>query len=143
MGGWVLLDGAHNPDGATVLAATVDELARLAADRSGYAARRSHGRQGCRRDGAVTGALSRCSVVPDFVATSVPDSDRALPATELARRWTRCTDSPAEVIDERPDAALSRALELAQRDDGLLVVADRSYLIGHVRAALLPAEVPR
>ncbi len=48
----ILIDGAHNPDGMAVLAATVDALAGSLAGWASHAPARRHARQGGRRHAA-------------------------------------------------------------------------------------------
>lgn len=139
--GWVLLDGAHNPDGAAVLATTVDALVgSLSSGRTTLLA----GVMADKDVDAMVQALARSPLLggAHFVATSVPDSDRAMSAASLAAIWERRTGSSAAVVEDRPDVALDLARKLTRHDDGVLVVVGSLYLIGYVRAALLPDEVP-
>jgi dihydrofolate synthase/folylpolyglutamate synthase len=136
----VVIDGAHNPDGMAVLSATIDELApSLPGGRATLLA-------GVMRDKEVDDMLSvlASSAVlgrAHLVATAVPETERALPAAELARRWTAgaaaTSGATAEAIDDA-DAALDRALAIAAREGGPLVVAGSLYLVGHLRARLVP-----
>jgi dihydrofolate synthase/folylpolyglutamate synthase len=137
----VLLDGAHNPDGAAVLAAAIDELApMLPVGRPTLLA-------GIMADKEVLPmlhALARSEFLrrARFVACGVPESDRAMPATELASAWIQVS-GPGDVSDlDDADAALAHALQLAASENGLLVVAGSLYLVGHVRSRLRPEEVP-
>ena len=74
-----------------------------------------------------------------LVATDVPDADRGLPAEALARAWA-ATDgtNPAAAVVPDADAALDRAIRLSSAADGPLIVAGSLYLVGHVRARLVP-----
>ena len=134
----VLLDGAHNPDGAAVLAATLDALAdQLPRGRVTLLL-------GVMEDKAVADILasltsSRLLAASQFVASGVPDSDRALSATALAIAWETATGSHPAAIHDDADAALQTALELATRAGGALVVAGSLYLVGHLRTRLMPA----
>ena len=132
----LIVDGAHNPDGMAVLAATLDELAPV------LPAGRATLLLGVMRDKEVDQMLdalmgstllrrSRC------LATSVPETERALAAVELAERWSGLAGSPADPIED-VDAALDRALELAAEQGGPLVIAGSLYLVGHLRARLVP-----
>ena len=129
----VLLDGAHNPHGAAALATALDELLPQLSDAAPCLL------LGVVRDKDVAGvvdalrssaALRRASVI----TTDVPNTQRALPAAELAAAWPA-----AEPIPE-PGAALERALEIAGRGGRILVVAGSLYLVGHIRAQLLGLE---
>jgi dihydrofolate synthase / folylpolyglutamate synthase len=129
----VLLDGAHNPHGAEALARALDEL------RPHLAPGRATLLLGVLRDkdfGAMLAALrsSRVLAGARVVATTVPDSPRALEPSELAAAW----GSDALPI-ARPEAALEAALSTARGEGGPLIVCGSLYLVGHVRNLLLPA----
>jgi dihydrofolate synthase/folylpolyglutamate synthase len=136
----ILLDGAHNPDGMSVLAATADELSpQLPSGRATLLA-------GVMRDKDVAGmlqALSRPAIIRDahFVATTVPDSERAMPAVDLARAWLDVTGGTAQAVAD-PGQALDRALAVAAREGGPLIIAGSLYLVGHLRSRLVP-DAPR
>jgi dihydrofolate synthase/folylpolyglutamate synthase len=132
----VMLDGAHNPDGAVALAAALDELAGALPDGPitlllGVLADKDVD--------AILGPLAGSQAARDArcVATRVPDSDRALPAAEVAAAWARAAGQPAVIVDD-VDVALARALELSAASGGLLLVSGSLYLVGHVRSRLLP-----
>jgi dihydrofolate synthase/folylpolyglutamate synthase len=134
---WVIFDGAHNPDGATVLAATVDELA------SSLPAGRATLLTGVMADKDVAGMLrawagSKVLGGANIVATGVPESERALPAADLASAWSRLVGRPVDGVADDANDALEAAVGLARRDGGPLVVAGSLYLVGHARALLLP-----
>lgn len=132
----VIVDGAHNPDGVTVLAATLEELApELPAGRATLLL-------GVMRDKEVDQMLDALMQPPLLrgarcVATSVPETERALPAAELAARWSPRAGSPVVALDDADDA-LDRALELARGEGGPLVIAGSLYLVGRLRARLVP-----
>jgi len=133
----VLLDGAHNPDGAAVLAATVDELAPgLPAGRATLLA----GVMADKEVGEMLAALTTSDVLrkAHFVATGVPDTDRALAAADLATMWVDTTGEEADVAQDDPDTALDHALGIAGREHGPLVIAGSLYLVGRLRARLVP-----
>jgi dihydrofolate synthase/folylpolyglutamate synthase len=131
----VLVDGAHNPDGMAVLTTTFDELApSLPAGRPTLLL-------GIMRDKEVAQMLSelvrstrlreaRC------LATVVPETERALPAAELAQAWLAAGGQVAEAVEDA-DAALERALQVAGAEGGPLVIAGSLYLVGHLRAQLV------
>lgn len=127
----VLLDGAHNPHGAAALAVAVDEL--IPDDQPvtlliGVVREKDlDGVIGALRSSRV---LSRATVI----ATTVPDSDRATPAADLAALW------PGAIAVADTDAALEDALGRASKSAGIVVVAGSLYLVGHVRARLLGLE---
>ncbi len=147
----IVLDGAHNPDGAAALASTLIELApHLPSGRVTLLL-------AVMADKAVAdilGVLVAAAPLREAhcVATRVPDSDRSLPAADLAAAWRsavaqaatgrsasgssagRLAASPVDDADE----ALRRALEIATTAGGPLVVSGSLYLVGHVRARLVP-----
>jgi dihydrofolate synthase/folylpolyglutamate synthase len=134
----VLLDGAHNPDGMAVLAATVDELApTLPGGRATLLV-------GVMRDKDVAGMLGALAASPvlseaHFVATEVPGSDRALPAAELAATWATAAGMGTGPLLAEADAdrSLDRALAIAADEGGPLVIAGSLYLVGHLRSRLV------
>ena len=138
----IVLDGAHNPDGAAALAQTFEELRPTL----------PHGRVtvllGILRDKEVTGimsALAGSASIRDgwLVATGVPDTDRSLPATVTAAAWSDVPGAgPAEAVQEA-DEALDRALDLSKDEGGPLLVTGSLYLVGHVRARLLAGRAHR
>jgi len=133
----VLLDGAHNPDGAAALASAVDELAphlppgpvtmllAVMADKA---------------VAEILAALAAAAPLREArcLATRVPDSDRSLPASDTAAAWAAATGrASADAIDDA-DEALQRACELAEMAGGPLVITGSLYLVGHMRARLVP-----
>jgi dihydrofolate synthase/folylpolyglutamate synthase len=133
----ILLDGAHNPDGAAVLATTVDELApSLPAGRATLLV----GMMADKEVMEVLATLAGSRVLGEsrFMATGVPDTPRALPAADLAQRWADAAGVAADFAHDDADAALDRALEVAGREGGPLVVAGSLYLVGHLRSRLVP-----
>jgi dihydrofolate synthase/folylpolyglutamate synthase len=134
----VLLDGAHNPDGAAALATALDDL-------------RPFLTQGAIADpppptlvvasmadkdvDGVIRALGRSAALHGarIIATQV-DMTRALPAGALADRWRSL--GPAVVVESVADAgsALDRALAVGS---GPVVVAGSLYLVGAARSRWL------
>jgi dihydrofolate synthase / folylpolyglutamate synthase len=134
----VLLDGAHNPDGAAALATALDDL-------------RPFLTQGAIADpppptlvvasmadkdvDGVIRALGRSAALHGarIIATQV-DMTRALPAGALADRWQSL--GPAVVVESVADAgsALDRALAVGS---GPVVVAGSLYLVGAARSRWL------
>lgn len=133
----VILDGAHNVDGAAALATTLDELAPAL---SGGRATLLLGIMRDKEVAAVLDALQTSTVLRDarLVAVTVPDAPRAQAAAELASAWGR---ADAEAVDDLP-AALDRALDLARAAGGPLIVAGSLYLVGAVRGILVPGALP-
>jgi dihydrofolate synthase / folylpolyglutamate synthase len=134
----ILLDGAHNPDGARALAATVDELrASLPPGRAVLLA----GTMADKEVRQMMEAFAASGVLgaARFIASGVPDSPRALAAADLARVWAEASGVPADAALDDADAALDHALRAAAIEDGALIIAGSLYLVGHLRARLLPA----
>ena len=135
----ILLDGAHNPDGMAVLAATVDALAGSLPDGPATLL------LGVMRDKEVDDmlqALMASEVLRSSgcIATVVPDTDRALPSDELAARWSSIAGAPAQPVGDA-DAALEQALAQAREAKGPLVIAGSLYLVGHLRSRLVPGTM--
>jgi dihydrofolate synthase / folylpolyglutamate synthase len=129
-----LLDGAHNPAGATALATALDDLRPYLAggDRpDAPPLTLVHGSMADKDVAGIVAALDRSAALRGarIVATQVP-GERALPAAELARRWRAVR--PEARIDAVPDvgAALDDALAGAT---GTIVVAGSLYLVGEAR----------
>jgi dihydrofolate synthase / folylpolyglutamate synthase len=134
----ILLDGAHNPDGVRALAATIDEL------RSSLPPGRAVLLAGAMADKEVRQMMEAFAAsgvlgAARFIAAGVPESPRALAAADLARAWAEASGVPADAAFDDADAALDHALQVAANEDGALIIAGSLYLVGHLRARLLPA----
>jgi dihydrofolate synthase/folylpolyglutamate synthase len=135
----IVVDGAHNPDGTAVLAATIDELsATLPRGTATLLA-------GVMRDKEVKEmlkGLASSDVLRGsrFIAAGVPETERTLPAADLAKLWSAEAGTPAVAIDDA-DAALDEALASARRESGLLVIAGSLYLVGHLRSRLVAGTI--
>ena len=94
----IVLDGAHNPDGAAALATGLDELAtHLPGGRAVLLL-------AIMSDKAVTEIVTALRTSPlldgsQLIATRVPDSERSLPPAELAAAWTAATPAGHEDRD--------------------------------------------
>ncbi len=120
----VLLDCAHNPDGAESLTAALDESFAVLGSRYlvfGMLAQQDP-------DEMLT-ALDVGRY--DLVVVCTPDSPRARKADEVARA-VEARGVAAEVVPD-PVAAVARAVSLADEED-LVVVAGSIYVVGAVRA---------
>jgi dihydrofolate synthase / folylpolyglutamate synthase len=131
----VLLDGAHNPEGAAALAAALDDL------RPHLAGGRLTLLMAVMADKDVTGmieALGRSELVraARIIATTVPHSVRALPADELAAAWRRAGVRSVVAVPHANDA-LAAGLEAARAEGGPLVVGGSLYLVGWTRSRLV------
>lgn len=134
----VLLDGAHNPAGATVLAQALDDLRPYLA---GGTERRPPpltlvvGAMADKDVAGVVGALaaSRALAGAEVICTEV-DVPRALPADELAGLWAGAGRGIRARVVRPVAAALAAALASAP---GPVIVAGSLYLVGAVRALLI------
>jgi dihydrofolate synthase/folylpolyglutamate synthase len=134
----VLLDGAHNPAGAAVLARALDDLrpTLLGGDESEpppitliLAAMADKDVAG------VLAALAASSVARSaHVMCTEMDLPRALGAARLARGWASIAPGRLPEVVTPVGAALERALDEAP---GPIVVAGSLYLVGAVRAILV------
>lgn len=122
----VLLDAAHNPDGAEALTAALADSFTVVGSRY-----------------LVMGMLAQQDPVemltalgaPDFdlvIVCTPPGSPRARPAAQVAE-VAASMGINAEVVPD-PVEAVARAVALAEEED-LVVVAGSIYVIGAVRAA--------
>ena len=117
-GRW-LLDVAHNPAAARVLAATL--------------ATTEQGRAGCTvigmlDDKDVEEVVAPLDPLTDHWIAVTAESPRAIPASELARRISNATDRPCWIADSF-EQALQRAEESAAKND-LLLVTGSFYTVG-------------
>jgi dihydrofolate synthase/folylpolyglutamate synthase len=132
----VLLDGAHNVDGARALAEALRTLEPEGAARPVTLI------LGILADKDVAGMVEALRVAPVLrearvLTTSVPDSPRTLDPQALADLWGAAARPTASA-----DEALEQGLEHAADDGGLLVVAGSLYLVGHARGRLTGGVVP-
>lgn len=126
----VVLDGAHNPDGARALAATLDEGFSVAGER-----RLVVGVLEGRDPRDLLGTL-RAGEAAEVVCCS-PDSPRALPAEALAD-MVRDLGGRARTAPSVGDA-LRLALDAASADD-VVVVTGSLYTVGAARTAARSIE---
>ena len=124
--GPVLLDGAHNPAGARVLR---DALRDLGLVRPALVFGAIRGK----RVSAILRALAELEPSPVF--TRVP-SDTAVAPAALAAAWSRLTGRRA-TVEPDPLRAVERAAA-ASRSGDPVVVCGSLYLVGAVRAVLVP-----
>ena len=122
----VLLDAAHNPDGAESLSAALAESFTVVGSRTlvvGLLAQ---------QDPAEMLTALDASAFDLVVVCTPPGSPRARPAAEVAAVAGSLGIS-AEVVPD-PIEAVARAVALADEED-LVVVAGSIYVVGAVRAA--------
>jgi dihydrofolate synthase / folylpolyglutamate synthase len=125
----VLLDGAHNPSGATALAQALDDLRPFLSD--GPLTLVTAAMADKDVDGVV-GALTQAASMTraTVIATSI-DLPRAMPAADLAARWQAIGATVA--VEPDPIAAFDRAVTRP----GPTVIAGSLYLVGVARGHLL------
>ncbi len=126
-GGQVLLDAAHNPEGARALAA--------------YLARWHPGRPalvvGIMRDKDADAILRELLPVTSAVITTAADTPRAMPADELAARVSAIDRGRAVRVSSSVPTAVETALEHSRT----VCVAGSILLVGAVRDALKRRDI--
>jgi dihydrofolate synthase/folylpolyglutamate synthase len=134
----VLLDGAHNPDGAAALARALDDLRPHLAGGGEtppapltlvWASMADKDVAGVIAAAAASQALAGATIICPAL-----DLPRALPAPDLAAAWR----AGLPTADVRTSPTPAAALELALRTGtGPVVVAGSLYLVGEARARLV------
>ena len=131
----VLLDGAHNPDGAAALARALDDLRPHLGGGDAVPLTLVWASMADKDVPGVVAAMRECRWLDGAtVLCTAVNAPRALPATDLAAAWrageprveARAAGDPAEALDE--------ALRIAR---GPVVVAGSLYLVGAARARLV------
>ena len=134
----VLLDGAHNPDGARALAQALDDLrpylagggetppAPLAVVWASMADKDV--------GGVVTAVAASRSLAGATIACTALELPRAMPAADLAAIWRAALPGADVRTGPTPDEALDLAFAAGR---GPVVVAGSLYLVGAVRARLV------
>ncbi len=134
----VLLDGAHNADGAAALAQALDDL-RPYLPGAGTAPPAPPtvvwASMGDKDVGAIVRALARSSAMAGatVVCTAMP-LPRALPADRLAAAWVAALPAATVLTVADPNAALDLALATGA---GPVVVGGSLYLVGAARGRLV------
>ena len=134
----VLLDGAHNPDGALALAEALADLRPYLAGGSARPPRPLVLVWASMADKDVAGVLAAIAASPAVARATIVcttlDVPRALPAADLADAWRAALPGGRVLIAPDPAAALDLALATG---DGPVVVAGSLYLVGAARARLV------
>lgn len=134
----VLLDGAHNPDGAAALAVALDDLRPHLAGANEAPPTPLTLVWASMADKDVAGVIAAVTASPTLrsatVVCTAVDLPRALSPDELAAAWRVGLPGATVLTAPDPDAALDLALA---RGDGPVVVAGSLYLVGAVRARLV------
>ncbi len=119
----IIIDGAHNPDGARVLRQNLDQV---------FAGQDITFALGILRDKDVSGIIRELIRASDTVVTVQPLSYRAATPEEIAREiQARHVEAAASI-----ESGIERAKALAGAD-GVVCVAGSLYLIGEARQIIL------
>jgi dihydrofolate synthase/folylpolyglutamate synthase len=121
----VMLDGAHNAEGVTVLGRGLAEE---------FSSVRWVLVLGVMGDKDVEAMVAALGDRIESVVTTAARGERAIPAAELAGRVAAVVNVPVEAGGD-PQAALEVARSLAG-EEGAVLVTGSLYLVGEVRAAL-------
>ncbi len=128
----VLIDCAHNPQGATAL--------------SEYLKKHMQGKKivlltGMMHDKQIDACAAMFGAFADCIVATQVEWARALPASELAETYLGIFPEKAGSVYSRE--SVSDALALSQKlagDDGIVVVAGSVYVAGDVRRHMLPSD---
>ncbi|MFI5255221.1 MAG: bifunctional folylpolyglutamate synthase/dihydrofolate synthase [Candidatus Limnocylindrales bacterium] len=137
----LLLDGAHNADGAAALAAALDELRpSLSPGRATllFAAMRDKDVAAMAANLGGSAALQGARIIPTHL-----DMSRALPALRLGRAWRAGSPDGGQEVTPLGsiDDALGTAVAAARASGGPLIVAGSLYLVGAVRGRLVADDL--
>ena len=122
----VMLDGAHNADGVSVLADSLEEE---------YPTTRWQLVLGVMGDKNVEAMMVSLAPLVDGVVTTAPASERSVPPSQLAERIGDLVDVPVLVAEE-----VELAIDMARAEagpDGAVLVAGSLYLVGEARKLLV------
>jgi dihydrofolate synthase / folylpolyglutamate synthase len=134
----VILDAAHNPDGARALAEALGEVAGTAPVVACIAMLEDKDAEGIVAALAPALDLAVCTELPpDRLAGSGRPGASALSRERLAEVCAKA-GLPAEPVRD-PDAAIQRALHEARRRLGMALCTGSHYLLSYARAAV-PSE---
>jgi dihydrofolate synthase/folylpolyglutamate synthase len=133
----VLLDGAHNPAGASALATALDDLRPFLAGGGGTPPATLTVVHGSMADKDVPGIVAALRAAEALrgatvIATNVP-GERALAADDVAAHWRATASEVAVEAVPEVGGALDRALQVAGQAGGPVVVAGSLYLVGEAR----------
>lgn len=121
---YFIIDGAHNRDGAKVLADSVRQY---------FPKKRLHYIMGVFKDKEYETIIDQMSAFDaDVITVETPGNPRALPAEELAEAWKK---KKADVTFEKKiENAVRKSLEKAKKDDVILAFGSLSFLGEIVKA---------
>lgn len=124
----VLLDGAHNPSGATTLARALRTIFRF---------RKLLLVIGILRDKDAFGIVSKIVPLAEKVFVTQPQTERALPVETLAQFCQQF--GKAISLHETVESALKSAMDEASSED-LICVTGSLYVVGEALAMLKPSD---
>lgn len=134
----VLLDGAHNPDGASALATALDDLRPFLVGGEEVPPAPLTLVWASMADKDVAGVIAAVAASPSLASATVVCTSvglpRAVPPADLAAAWRAGLPGATVLIAADPDAALDLALDTG---DGPVIVAGSLYLVGAARARLV------
>ena len=140
----VLLDGAHNPDGAAALARALDDLRPHLAGGGETPPAPVTLVWASMADKDVSGVIAAVAASASLAGATVVctaiDLPRALPAQDLAAAWRAGLPGADVRTAPTPAAALDLALRTGR---GPVVVAGSLYLVGEARSRLVDDETLR
>ena len=122
----ILVDGAHNPAGASALSRTL---------REDFSYERLILIFGVLSDKDYRSMLKRLAPLADRLLITRPDTSRGMPAGNVASAAKRYRNE-VEIVENGRDA-LKRALAIAQKND-LICVTGSLYLVGEIKKMLNP-----
>ncbi|MCI9576158.1 MAG: bifunctional folylpolyglutamate synthase/dihydrofolate synthase [Clostridiales bacterium] len=128
----ILLDGAHNPAGITVLKEAI---------RHYLPGRKLVGLMGMMQDKDCNAVLQELSGLFAAVVTVTPDHPRAMDAADLARHWQGVCGC-VQAVGQDFSQAVRLAMELAG-EDGAVVGFGSLFLAANLRPFLLEAKKSR
>lgn len=123
---YILIDGAHNPQGAEVLRKAVEEI---------FDYNRLVLVTGVLKDKDVDGILKTLLPIADEAVLTKPDSPRAMSSAELNDRVKKIRPELLTHCDNDIETAVKKGIDLTGKDD-ILLICGSLYLIGEVRKIL-------
>ncbi|MDI6601789.1 MAG: folylpolyglutamate synthase/dihydrofolate synthase family protein [Thermoanaerobacteraceae bacterium] len=123
---YILIDGAHNPQGAGVLRKAIEDI---------FNYRKLVLVIGVLKDKDVDGILKTILPIANAAVLTKPDNPRALSAAELNDRVKNIMPGLKTYCEDDIESAVRKGIELTDRKD-LLLMCGSLYLIGEVRKIL-------
>ena len=121
---YFIIDGAHNRDGARVLADSVRQY---------FPKKRLHYIMGVFKDKEYETIIDQMSAFDaDVITVETPGNPRALPAEELAEAWKK--KKTDVTFEKKIENAVRKSLEKAKKDDVILAFGSLSFLGEIVKA---------